>query len=319
MLRTLLSLALLCCLSATARSEGYPDRPVRVLVPYPAGSAPDNVVRLIAPYLKERMGTPFIIENKAGAQGIIAMQELARSKPDGYTIAVATHSHTGILPLTEDVPFDPKKAFAPIAQLIATRTVMVVRDAMPAKTLQEFAAYARAHPGEIFGANGSAAGQLQVSALKRLGGFEVVDVPYAGTNSMLPDLLSGRITFTFTDYQSALPFLQSGKLRALGVVSPNRVGANQSIPAIAEAFPGYDQMGWIGLLAPAGTPPSIIAKLNDAVRFGLAKLEIQKRYTEMFFDPASPDMTAADFAHFLVADTAKWEREVKAAGLNKKP
>lgn len=303
-----------------ALAQDFPSagRPVRLIVPYPAGSGPDVVARIVSAPMRDALGTPVVVENRSGAQGIIGLQEVARSTPNGHTIGFATHSHTGILPAMENLPFDMRRDLVPVARILLTRVVLVTSGRIPVRDLREFADYARARPGQIFAGTGSAASHLQIVALTRMAGFETTDVPYRGTNSMLPDLVSGRITITLTDYQSAVPFLQSGELRALGVNSPTRVPVDPSIPAIAEFYPGFDGMGWNGLLAPSGTPEAIVNRLNRAVGFALADAEVRRRLTEMFTDPSPPDMTAADFARYLDADNARWDREVEAAGIGRR-
>lgn len=319
MLRALLSLVLLLALYFPAFAQDFPvpGRSIRLIVPYPAGSAPDVIARIAAGPMRDFLNTPVVVENRSGAQGIIGLQEVARSAPNGHTIGLATHSHTGILPATDTLPFNAQQDFTPLGRIVLTRVVMVIRGDLPARDLREFVDYAKANRGRIFAGTGSAANQLQVAALMRMAGFESTDVPYRGTNSMLPDLISGRLTLAFTDYQSATPFLQTGELRALGVNSPNRVSVDPSIPAIAEFYPGYDQMGWIGLLGPARMPEPIVTRLNRAVGAALANADIRRRLTDMFLEPTSPDMTAADFARYLETDNARWAREVEAAGIGR--
>jgi tripartite-type tricarboxylate transporter receptor subunit TctC len=314
-MKLLLAMAVACCLVGQANAQTYPSKQITVLVPYPAGSSPDTMARALAPYLKESIGANLVFENQSGANGAIALRNAAKSKPDGYTLVVATHSHTGIMPETEEIPFDPIKDFSPVGRLTLNRTIMVVAGTNPANTLAEFAAFAKANPGKIRAGSGSAAGQLQVAALRRMGGFEATDVPYRGTNSMLPDLISDRITLAFTDYLSAKPFLESKQMKALGVISPKRVPLDESIPAIAETFPGYDQVGWTGILAPAGTPPEIVNTLNRAIGKALTEPALRKVYIDFFCDPSPPEFTADDFAKFIVADQAKWKKEVELAGM----
>src|SRR5207247_6133012 len=231
-----LLLALLVAVSTTTLAQTYPSKPVRFVVPFPAGALPDQIARALAPQLQEALGQPFVIENKPGAIGTIGTAEAARAAPDGHTIVMTTNSTLAAAgALYKKLQYDPLKDFAPIMLISKTSMILLVRTDFPAQTLKDFLALARAKSGQLTGGYGSAGSQVSIAKLKAGGGFAAVDVPYKGVPPAVTDVLGGQISFTFADFAVGLAQIKGGKLKALGVTSAQRTPLAPDIPAIGEA------------------------------------------------------------------------------------
>src|ERR671918_1240921 len=270
-------LAVALALAAPAAySQTYPSRPVKLVVPFPAGSATDQVARLTGAQLQEAFGQPFVVENKAGAQGSIAATEVARAAPDGLTLMVTTNTpQAANVSLFKKLNYDPVKDFAPIARLGTTSFMLMVRPDFPAKDLKEFLAHVRKQPGKLSAGYGSSGSQVSLAMLKSMGKLEVVEVPYKGIPQTITDTMGGSLAFTFVDLGNALAQAKGGKLRGLPVTSAKRTALAQDVPAITEELKGYELIAWFGLVAPAKTPNDIVQKLHDATVKGLAKSEVK--------------------------------------------
>jgi len=299
---------------ASANAQNYPTKPVKLIVPFPAGSATDQVARLTGQQLQEGLGQPFIVENKPGAQGAIAAAEVAKAAPDGYIILVTTNTtQAANLSLFKKLSYDPVKDFAPIARLGTTSFVLMTKPEFPARTLKDFIAQVKAQPGKHSAGYGSAGSQVSAAMLKSMAKLDVVDVPYKGIPQAVTDVIGGSLTYTFVDLGNALGQLKGGKLKGLGVTSEKRSGAAPDIPAIAETLPGYELIAWFGLMAPAGTPKEIVARVHDVAVKGLAKQEVKERFAGIGTDVAP--MNPEQLAKFIQAEIAKWAKLTKEAGI----
>jgi tripartite-type tricarboxylate transporter receptor subunit TctC len=297
-----------------ARAQEYPSRPVKLVVPYPPGSGPDQLARVLAQSMQSSLGGTFIVDNKAGALGVIGTTEVARSKPDGYTLLLATNTtHAANLVLVNHLPYHPAKDFQPVARVIVAPLVLLVKPDFPARDMREFVALAKSNPGGLSGGYGSAASLVSQAKMKVAGGFTSIDVPYKGIPLAVTDLLGGQISFTFADLPVALPMIGSGKLKSLGVTSPQRIPAAPSLPAIAETFPGFEVIGWQGVVAPAGTPPEVVRKLYDAITSATTQPEARARINALHQDVGL--LNPEQFAVFIDGEIMKWAKDAKAARL----
>jgi tripartite-type tricarboxylate transporter receptor subunit TctC len=297
-----------------AIAQGYPTKSVKLIVPFPAGSATDQVARLTGQQLQEALGQPFVVENKPGAQGAIAAAEVAKAAPDGYTILVTTNTtQAANVSLFRNLAYDPVKDFAPVARLGTTSFVLMVKPEFPAKTLKEFIAHVKSQPGKFSAGYGSAGSQVSAAMLKSMAGLDVVEAPYKGIPQAVTDVIGGSLTYTFVDLGNAMGQLKGGKLKGLGVTSGTRSPVAPEIPAIAETLKGYELIAWFGLMAPAGTPKDVVAKLHDAAVKGIAKPEVKERFAGIGTDvaPMSPDQLGA----FIKTEIAKWAKLTKEAGI----
>jgi tripartite-type tricarboxylate transporter receptor subunit TctC len=250
--------------AAAASGQTYPNRPVKLLVPFPAGSSTDQVARLLGNELQKALGQPFVVENKPGAQGSIAADAVAKSAPDGYTLLLTTNSPLAAnVSLFKNLPYDPVKDFAPIARVGVTAFVVTVKLDFQAKTLAELIALAHAQPGKLSGGYGGGGGQVSMAMLKSMAKVDVVDVPYKGVPQALTDVLGGTVDFALVDLGNAAAQVKGGRLNALGVTLAQRTELAPDVPAIAETLPGYEVTAWFGLVANAGGPQA-----DDGRSFG---------------------------------------------------
>ncbi len=306
--------AALTLLSSAAAAQSYPSKPVKLIVPFPAASATDQVARLTGAQLQEALGQPFIVENKAGAQGAIAAAEVARAAPDGYTLMVTTNTpHAANVSLYRKLNYDPIKDFAPVARLGTTSFMLMVKPDFPAKDLKDFLAQVRKQPGKLSAGYGSSGSQVSLAMLKSMGRLDVVDVPYKGIPQTITDTMGGSLAFTFVDLGNALAQAKGGKLRGLAVTSAKRTPLAPDQPALAEELPGYELIAWFGLVAPAKTPPEIVQKLHDATVKGLAKAEVKEKFAAIGTDVAP--MNPAEFRRFMQSEITHWAKLVKLAGI----
>ncbi|MBV8030168.1 MAG: hypothetical protein JO035_01520 [Betaproteobacteria bacterium] len=320
MRRVLLAVSLLACLpaclvaSARASAQGYPAHAVRFLVPFPTGSLPDQIARVLAPQLQEALGQPFVIENKPGAIGTIGTAEGARAAPDGHTIVMTTNSTlAAATSLYRKLQYDPQRDFAPIMLVARTSMILLVRPDFPAQSLHDFLAVAKKRKGELAGGYGSAGAQVSIAKLKAGAGFQAVDVPYKGVPPAVTDVLGGQIGYTFADFAVALAQMKGGKLKGLGVTSAQRTPLAPEIPAISEEIPGYEVVLWYGLVAPAGSPREALQKIHDIVAQSMARPEFRSRIVSFGVDPSPLGPEA--FAEYIRSETAKWARDIKQAGI----
>ncbi|MGA8076096.1 MAG: tripartite tricarboxylate transporter substrate binding protein [Xanthobacteraceae bacterium] len=310
-----LAAAVAGCAPRLALAQNYPSRPVRVIVTVPAGGSPDIVGRLIAQWLSERLGQPFVVENKPGASTNIGTEFVLKSAPDGNTLLLAMSSNAINPALYHHLNFDFLRDAVPVAGIATIPLVMDVNPALPAKTVPQFIAYAKANPGKINLASGGSGTPLYVAgALFRMtAGLNLIDVIYQGEAAAMPDLVGGRVQAMFGVMPASLGYINSGKLRALAVTSPKRQDLLPGVPAMAEFLPGYEANGWYGLVAPKGTPPDVVATLNKQVNAALADPAMRKRFTDLGCEVFTG--TPSDFEKFIKNETAKWAKVVKFANI----
>ena len=300
--------------AAAAQAQGYPSKPVKLIVPFPAGSATDQIARVVGQELQVALGQPFVVDNKPGAQGTIAAEGVARSAPDGYTLMVSTNTPQAAAPaLFKELRYDPIKDFQPIARLGTISFMLMVAPEFPAKTLKEFLAHAKSNPGKLTGGYGSAGSQVSQALLRSMGKIEFVDVPYKGLPQAITDVMGGAISFTFADLANALAQQKGGKLRGIAVTSEKRSALAPEVPAIAEELKGYELIAWFALMAPAGTPPEVVTRLYGATAAALKKPDAAARFATLGTDVGLMDPT--QLAGFIKSEIAKWGRMAKEAGI----
>jgi tripartite-type tricarboxylate transporter receptor subunit TctC len=313
-LKAALAAILLSACAGPATAQGYPTHPVKFVVPFPPGSGPDQVARVLQQQLQEILGQPFVVENRSGALGTVGAAEASRAAPDGYTILFTTNTtQAASVALFRKLQYDPVKDFTPVCRIIMTSMMLVVKADFPAANVKEFIAYAKSRQGGLNAGYGSAGTQVSIAKLKAGGGFQSVDVPYKGVPLAVNDVLAGQVDFTYADLAVGLAQIKGGKLKALGVTSAQRTPLAPEIPAIAETLPGYETTLWYGIMAPAGTPRDIVDKLHAAIARGMNKPDIKARFGAMGLDVA---MLAPDpFGDYIKLEIAKWTREAKEANI----
>jgi tripartite-type tricarboxylate transporter receptor subunit TctC len=296
-----------------ARAQAYPTRPVRIVVGFAAGIAPDIIARLVGQALSERLAQPVVVENRPGAASNIGAGIVAKAPPDGYTLLMAVPTNTINHTLYPNLGFDFLHDIAPVAGLARSVFILVVNPAVPAATVPEFIAYAKANPGKLNFATPGIGSVPHVfgEMLKMMTGIEMQHVPYR--SNIFPDLLSGEVQATFVTILSSLAYIRDGKLRALGVTTAARAPALPVVPAIGDAVPGYEASSWYGFGAPSGTPPAVIAKLDREIEAALSDEKMKTRFVDLGIEPMF--MAAAEFAKFVVDEAEKWGKVVKFAGI----
>jgi len=296
-------------------AQAYPTKAIRIIVPFPAGGTSDILSRAIGQKLTEQWKQPVIVDNRPGASANIGAELLVKSPPDGYTLFCASTIHTINPSLYSKLAYDPVRDFAPITLIAATSQVLAVHPSVPVKTVKEFIAYAKKHPGEL---NYSSAGNgsqphLTAEMFKARTGINIVHVPYKGAPPAMSDLLAGHVALTFATSPSAVPHVKSGKLRALGVSTAKRIAALPDVPTIDEAgVPGFEASGANGLVGPAGMPPEVVAKLNAAVVRIVREPAMSKFLSEQGADPWTT--TPSEYGAYLKSEVAKWAKAVKDSG-----
>src|SRR3984957_5613127 len=302
-----------------AHAQDYPNRPVKIIVPTPPGGPVDVVGRLTANYLQNKLGQAFVVENRAGAGNTIGSKDAAGATPDGYTLLYSAASGLIVAPLLHpDAGYNPLTSFDPVALVGATSNVLVVNPAVPAHSVAELVAYAKANPGKV---NFSSSGigvlpHLIGEMFKARAGIDIVHVPYKGGGPSITHPIAANVQMTFEGTSVLLPLIQSGRLRALAVTTPKRIPQLPDVPTMVESgFPNFVSTSWTGLLAPAHTPQPIIAKLNAAINEGLKTPELKTALERLSNAPLGG--TPADFTTVIKADLAKWSPIVKTLGLDK--
>ena len=307
----------LCAVIPGTLAAGYPDRPVRLIVPSPPGGGTDTSTRIIAPKLGEILGQQIVIDNRGGASGNIGAEAAARAAPDGYTLLAAIASLTSNPFVMKKVSYDLERDFAPISLTVTVPNVLVSHPALPVKNIKELIAFAKARPGQLqFASAGlGSAPHLMMELFLNLSGLKMIHVPYKGAGPALVDLVAGHVPLFAGNILNTLPHVRSGRVRAYGVTSARRSSAAPDIPTIAEGgLPGYEAVQWFGLLAPAGTPREIVARLHAAVVRALQDPAIRQRFVNDGADPM-PSGSPEEFREFMRAEARKWSRVVKDAGI----
>jgi len=303
-------------LPALARAQAYPSRPVRIIVGQAAGSASDIVARLIAQFLSDRLGQQFLVEVRPGASGNIATEAVARMAPDGYTLLLVNSQNAINAALYEKLSFDFVRDIAPIGQVENVPLVMEVHPSVPAKTVPEFIAYAKANPGKLNMASAGIGGPHHIAGelFKFIAGVDLTHIPYKGSTPAVTDLLAGQVQVMFDVTPTSLPHIKAGKLRPLGVTTTERLPFLPEVPTINSFLKGYEAAGWIGFGAPRGTPPEIIATLNRHTNAAVLDPTIKQRFADLgavAVPPNSPD----EFAKFIAENIDKWSKVIKFAGI----
>lgn len=303
--------------SGAALAQAYPSKPIRLIVPFPAGGAVDISARAIGAELSKSLGQQVVVENRPGAGGNLAAEAAARSAPDGYTLFMATSAILAVNPvLYAKVPFDPVKDFAPISVVASSDNVLVVHPSVPAQSVGELIALAKANPGKYsYASSGSGSStHLAAEMFKMMAGVDLLHVPYKGGPPGVVDLLAGQVHMIFDLVPSALPHIRSGKIRALGVAGVQRSPLLPGVPLISESgVPGYRSSVWFGLVAPAGTPAEIVSRLSADVAKGVRQAEFRDRLTGMGYDVTST--TPEQMAEMIRADIPRWAQVVKTNGI----
>jgi tripartite-type tricarboxylate transporter receptor subunit TctC len=299
-----------------AGAQQYPSKPIRLIIPFPPGGPRDTQARLIGPKLTEAWGQPVIIDNRAGANGIIGTEIAAKAPPDGHTLIIVSVGFATAELLYGKLAYDPFRDFVPVTLLTHGPAILMVNPAVPVKSVKELIAYARARPGQLsYGSSGTGSpSHLEVELLASMTGVQFTHVPYKGMAPALTDLLGGQIQMSMPTIPGGLPHAQSGRLRALGVSGAKRSVAAPDVPTIAEAgVAGFEASNWYGLVAPAGTPRAIVAKLNQEIGRVLMLPDLRAKLLAMGMEVESN--TPEAFAEYLNNDAVKWGRVIKAVGV----
>jgi len=315
MLRALAGLvAAFSLMAAPVLAAGYPDRPVHWIVPYPPGGTTDLLARLIGQYLSEHLGQTFIVENRAGGGNNIGTEFVARAPADGYTVLLVNPANGINQTLYKNLKFDILKDFAPIAGITRVPNVMEVTANFPAKTIPEFIAYAKAHPGKVNMASSGTGTSVHMSGelFMKLTGIKMAHVPYRGAGPALTDLMAGTVDVMYDNMPSSIGFIHAGKLRALGVTTEKPSDALPGVPAIAEVVPGYEASAWFGMAAPKGTPADVIDKLNKTINAALRDPKMIAHLAELGGAPMGG--TPTDFGNVMRSEVEKWKKVVEFSG-----
>lgn len=307
--------ALCLAVPAFAQAQAYPTKPVKLVVPYPPGGPTDIVARLVAQKLSDAMGQQFIIDNRPGAGGNPGAELVARSPADGYTLVVATTAHAINPSLFKNLGYSLSKDFAPVSQLTSGPLVIVANPQLPAKNVAELIALAKSKPGELnFASSGNGQStHLSAELFAAMAGVKMNHIPYKGSAPALTDTMGGQTQLMFDTMLSAMPHVKAGKLKALAMTSATRSPVAPDLPTVAESgLPGYEAIAWNGLLAPAGTPPEVLARLSAELKKVLAAPDVKDRFEAQGF--AASWNSPEDFGRFMSAEVDKWAKVVKTSG-----
>lgn len=313
--RGVLGLACLMAVCAGAHAQSnWPDRPVRVIVPFPASGATDLVARVVAQRVAQDLGQQMVVDNRPGAGGTIGAAEAAKAQPDGYTLLLTTSSTHAISPhLMPRLAYDPRKDFTPVAHLADAPSVLLVTNSLPVKTVGELIAYGKAHPGKLNYAtsgNGTIV-HLNAAAFSAQAGIEMMHVPYKGTALAIPDLVTGQTHVLFDSLPTGMPHVKAGRLRALAVTSEKRSSLAPELPTMAESgLPGYSSVTWFGVYLPAGAPPALVDRVHKAFAKAMQSSEVSEGLAKLGVEPAAPS-TPAKFAAMVQADSARWATVIR--------
>jgi tripartite-type tricarboxylate transporter receptor subunit TctC len=306
---------LLACLCAAAHAQ-YPNRPIRLVVPYPPGGPTDFVGRAVSAKLTELLGQQIVVDNRPGAATVIGSDLIARAAPDGYNLLFGTGGGTFLAPLIlPKVPYDPQKDFAPVAMLVMSPQVLVVHPSVGANSVKELIAVAKAKPGQLnFSSVGTGTSpHLGGELFKSLAGVDIVHVPYKGTAPAMTDLIAGRVQLAFSSIPTVLAHVQAGRLKMLGTGGARRSPALPDIPSVADTVPGFELVTWYAIFAPAGTPAAIVNRLNGEIAKVLKDADIQKRFGEQGLETTL--MTPQELKRYTGTDVSRWTRLIKAANI----
>jgi tripartite-type tricarboxylate transporter receptor subunit TctC len=305
--------AALPAVSRVAWAQAYPSRPVRWIVGYPAGGSSDILVRLIGQQLSERLGRPFVVENRPGASGNLGAEAVVRAAPDGYTLLLVGINNAINATVYDNLNFNFIRDITPVAAISGVPNIMAVHPSFPAKTVPEFIAYARANPGKANMASEGIGGigQLLGEMFKMMAGINMVHVPYRGAALALTDLMGAQVQVMFASMPASIQYVRAGKLRALAVTTATRSEALPEVPTMGEFLPGFEATTWYGVGAPKNTPAAIISQLNNEINAALANPVVKGRLADLGGTPLV--LSPADFGMFIAADTEKWAKVIRAA------
>jgi len=299
-----------------AQDDAWPSRPVKIIVPFPAGGTSDLMGRMIADQLSKALRQPFIVENKGGAGGTIGSEQAARAPADGYTLLLSGIGSNAIAHgMTPKPNYDSGRDFIHISQLESGPNVLVVNPAFPARTFKEFVAYVKANPGKVnYGVTNASSGHLAMELLKQTAKLDMVGIPYRGGGPALTDVLAGQIPTMFVNQDAVLPYVKAGKLRALAVTSEQRNVLFPDVPTVAESgFPGFSAVSWVGLSAPKGTPKPIVDKLEATMIAAFKQPAVKEKLESTGFVVVASN--SQDYTKFVQAETARWTKVIKEAGI----
>jgi tripartite-type tricarboxylate transporter receptor subunit TctC len=310
----LVSTSVLVLASSVSAQQDYPSRPIRLITPAAQGGTTDLLARIFGARLGEQFKQQVLVDNRASASGVIAAAMTASAPPDGYTLLLAYHQHTVNAALNPKLPYDPVESFTPITQLTSAGLLLVVNPSTPATNLTEFVDWTRSFKGALnFGSAGiGSGGHLAGELYKLMTGVKAEHIPYKGSGPALMDLIAGQYHFNFAGIQGAQTQVRAGKLRALAVTTPRRLAALPELPAVAEALPGFEVVGWYGVIGPAGLPGPVVARLHDALVAILNQQEVRERIVADGSEPVGN--TPEEFRRFMRADLDKWAKLVRESG-----
>jgi tripartite-type tricarboxylate transporter receptor subunit TctC len=300
--------------ATAAFAQSFPQKQIKMIVPFPPGSATDMAARIMGKEISSTLGQPVVIDNKPGASGSIAAMEVIRSNPDGYTLLFSSNSAiSSNVALLKKIPYDPTKDFTPIAGVGENMLVLITKSSNPAKNLQELIANAKQSPGKMSAGYGSSSSQVSIALLNKLGGIDVLSVPYKGIPLAINDVMGGALDFTFADIGNALAQAKGGTMKSLGVTAPKRTPLAPEWPAIAETLPGFDVTAWFAIVGPAGIPKDVVNKLSAVTMSALKKPDIKEKLAVIGLSPMplGPDQLQA----FIATEITKWTRLVKEANI----
>jgi tripartite-type tricarboxylate transporter receptor subunit TctC len=306
---------MLCFTSAGAHAQSFPVKPVRLIAPFAAGGALDLIARAVGQKLADSLGKPVIVDNRAGASGAIGSELVARSAPDGYTLLLGATTTHGINPaLNPKLQYDPVKDFTPISLVATIPHVLVVNQAVPAKTLPEFVRLAKAKPGMTFGSAGHGSPHhLAIEMLKNMAGIDLVHVPYKGSGPAMIDLMSGQIQLMSVELTAAAPYIKDGRMRALAIATPKRV-AGLDLPTVAESgYPGFEVTAWYAVFGPPGMPRAIVSRLQGDIAKGLQAADLRERFAGLGATPVGT--TPEELGTHVRAELARWTKVIKAGNI----
>ena len=297
-------------------SAAFPDRAIRIVVPFPPGGPVDVVARVVGPKLGERLGQSVTIDNVAGDDGIKGSELVAKAPPDGYTLLLGSSTHTIHLGTYGKLPFDTEKAFAPVSLLVASQLILVVNPSLPVESVEDLIAYAKSHPGKLRYASGGRGGPTQLAFVlfKITTGAEIINAPYDGGAAALNAIASDEAQVMLAPLVAALPMVQDGRLRALAVSGAHRAPAAPELPTIAETLPGFTAVAWFGVLAPAGTPAPVVARLSAEFDHIVHDADTEKQFAAIGGEPVGG--SPATFAAFIRAEIPKWIRVARETGIH---
>ncbi|HEY9279720.1 MAG TPA: tripartite tricarboxylate transporter substrate binding protein [Eoetvoesiella sp.] len=314
-LLSVLSTVVLLLTSTLVQAQGYPDRPISLVVPFSAGSGTDGIARIIAERLSQRLGQPVVIENRPGANAQIGADLVARAEPDGYTLLMATStSHSANPGFFKNLRYDPIKDFTPLARTGILPFILVSNTKLPVKSMQDLIDYARAHPDSLTASSSNGTALLSSEMLKMLGKIEFLTVPYKSAPQAFSDLLGGHIDMNVVDFVVGLPSIMAGKVQPLGVTMAKRSKLLPDVPAIAETIPGFDLNPWNGIFGPANLPDTIADKLATELQGLLAEKEIQDKLSQVGFD-VQPSASRQEFAQYVKDQLDYWTTLIKQSGI----